>query len=366
MGGTAGSIELSREERRELLRLARGQKTWQALANRARIVPAATDGLENHAVCEEVEASNDTVGKWRRRLATHRPEGLCDEPRPGAPRQIGDDRIAETIRMALEATPSDATHSSLRSMGKPVGHALPTIHRILKAFGLEPHRPETFKRRPIPCSLKRFGTWSATIPARLAGRWFFASMRKSQIQALDRNLPMPPMRPSRVERRTHDYTRHGATSLFAALDAATRAVIGQLCPKHCSTEFPKCLEQVEANVPADLDVHPIMENYAAHKTKSIRDWLARRPRRHVHFTPKRASWINQLERFFAFLTDQQIRRAIHRSTKALEADIRVFIQIHNQNPHPFRGIKSAHDILDAIKRFRRRTIHVAKTSEAGR
>jgi transposase len=188
---------------------------------------------------------------------------------------------------------------------------------------------------------------------------------KSQIQALDRSQSMLPMRPGQVERRTHDYTRHGTTSLFAALDIATGAVIGRLYPKHRSAEFRKFLDQIEANVPANLDIHLVMDNYATHKTKPIRDWLAKRPRWHVHFTPSGASWINQVERFFALLTEKQIRRGIHHSTKDLEADIRAFIEIHNENPRPFRWTKSADDILDAVKRFCLRTLQIAKTSESG-
>jgi transposase len=336
------------------------------LAKRARIVHAAAVGLENHAVCEQVEASNNTVGKWRRRFATHRLGGLCDEPRPRAPRRIGDDEIAETIRMTLEATPSDAAHRSLRSKGNAVGHAPSTVHRIWRAFGLQPHRTETFKLSTHPLFIEKARDIVDLYLEPPDRPMVLRFDEKSQSQALDRSQPMPPMRPSQVDRRTHEYTRHGATSLFAALDIATGAVIGRLYPKHCSTEFRKFLDQVEANAPADLDVHPMMDNYAAHKTKPIRDWLAKRPRRHVHFTPTGASWIKQVERFFALLTDKQIRRAIHRATTALEADIRTFIQIHNQNPHPFRWTKSAHDILDDIKRYCLTTIQVAKISEAGR
>jgi transposase len=188
---------------------------------------------------------------------------------------------------------------------------------------------------------------------------------KSQIQALDRSQPLLPMRPGQAERRTHDYKRHGTTSLFAALDIATGAVIGRCYPKHRSTEFRKFLDQIEANVPADLDVHLVMDNYATHKTKPIRDWLAKRPRWHVHFTPTSASWLNQVERFFALVTEKQIRRGAHRSTKDLESDIHAFIEAHNDNPKPFRWTKSADDILKAVERFCLRTLQIAQTSESG-
>jgi transposase len=365
MGKTAIAIELSAAERRELLSLARAQKTGQALARRARIVLAAADGLENKAICEQVDASENTVGKWRRRFATHRLDGLYDEPRPGAPRQIGDDEIAETIRMTLEATPADATHWSLRSMAKAAGHAPSTIHRIWQAFGLQPHRTEAFKLSSDPLFVEKVRDIVGLYLNPPDRALVLCVDEKSQIQALDRSQPMLQMRPGQVERRTHDYARHGTTSLFAALDIATGAVIGRLYPKHRSTEFRKFLDQVEANVPANLDIHLVMDNYATHKTEPIRNRLAKRPRWHVHFTPTGASWINQVERFFALLTEKQIRRGIHRSTKALEADIRAFIEIHNENPRPFRWTKSANDILDAVKRFCLRTLQVAKISESG-
>jgi transposase len=365
MSKTAIAIELSEAERSQLLRLARAQKTGQALARRARIVLAAADGVENKTICEQVEASENTVGKWRRRFAAYRLDGLYDEPRPGTPRQIGDDEIAETIRITLEATPSDATHWSLRSMAKAVGHAPSTIHRIWKAFGLQPHRTETFKLSNDPLFVEKVRDIVGLYLNPPDRALVLCVDEKSQIQALDRSQPMLPMRPGQVERRTHDYTRHGTTSLFAALDIATGAVIGRLYPKHRSTEFRKFLDQVEANVPADLDIHLIMDNYATHKTEPIRNWLAKRTRWHVHFTPTGASWINQVERFFALLTDKQIRRGVHRSTKDLEADIRAFIDLHNANPRPFRWTKSADDILEAVKRFCLRTLQVANTSESG-
>jgi transposase len=365
MGRTAIAIQLSAAERSELLGLARAQKTGQALARRARIILAAAEGLENKAIGERVDASENTVGEWRRRFTTDRLDGLYDEPRPGTPRQIGDDEIAETIRMTLETTPADATHWSLRSMAKAVGHAPSTIHRIWKAFGLQPHRTETFKLSSDPLFVEKVRDIVGLYLDPPDRALVLCVDEKSQIQALDRSQPMLPMRPGQIERRTHDYTRHGTTSLFAALDIATGAVIGRLYPKHRSTEFRKFLDQIEANVPVDLDIHLVMDNYATHKTKPIRDWLAKRPRWHVHFTPTGASWINQVERFFALLTDKQIRRGIHCSTKALEEDIRAFIKIHNENPRPFRWTKSADDILDAVKRFCLRTLQTANTSESG-
>jgi len=365
MGKAAIAIELSTAERRELESLARAQKTGQAMARRARIVLAAAAGLENKAICVDVGADANTVGKWRRRFAAHRLDGLLDEPRPGTPRRIGDDAIADTIRLTLETTPPGATHWSLRSMAKAVGYAPSTIHRLWRAFGLQPHRSETFKLSTDPLFVEKVRDIVGLYLAPPERALVLCVDEKSQIQALDRTQPLLPMRPGQVERHTHDYTRHGTTSLFAALDIATGSVIGRCYPKHRSGEFRRFLDQIEAAVPADADVHLIMDNYATHKTKLVRDWLAKRPRWHVHFTPTSASWINQVERFFALITDKQIRRGVHRSTQALEADIRAFIDAHNADPKPFRWTKSADDILASIQRFCTRTQQIGGTTESG-
>ena len=365
MGKAAFAIDLDATERRELQSLARAQKTGQAMARRARIVLAAAAGMENQAICVEVGADANTVGKWRRRFAADRLDGLLDEPRPGIPRKIGDDDIADTIRRTLETTPDGATHWSLRSMAKAVGYAPSTIHRIWRAFGLQPHRTETFKLSTDTLFVEKVRDIVGLYLSPPERALVLCVDEKSQIQALDRSQPLLPMRPGQVERRTHDYTRHGTTSLFAALDIASGAVIGRCYPKHRSSEFRKFLDQIEANVPSELDVHLVMDNYATHKTKLIHDWLAKRPRWHVHFTPTGASWINQVERFFALITDKQIRRGVHRSTQQLEADIRAFIDVHNTDPKPFRWTKTADDILAAIQRFCTRTNQISRTSESG-
>lgn len=365
MGKTAVAIELTAAERGELASLARAHKTGQAMARRARIVLAAAAGLENKAICVEVDADANTVSKWRRRFAAQRLDGLLDEPRPGTPRKIGDDSIADTIRRTLETTPPGATHWSLRSMARAVGYAPSTIHRIWRAFGLQPHRSETFKLSTDPLFVEKVRDIVGLYMSPPERALVLCVDEKSQIQALDRTQPLLPMRPGQIERRTHDYTRHGTTSLFAALDVATGAVIGRCYPKHRSSEFRKFLDQVEAAVPANLDVHLVMDNYATHKTKPVRDWLAKRPRWHVHFTPTGASWINQVERFFALLTDKQIRRGAHCSTAHLEAAIRAFIDVHNADPRPFRWTKSADDILAAIQRFCLRTQQIGGTTESG-
>ena len=364
MGRPAVSIVLSAAERGELVSLARAQKTGQAMARRARIVLAAAAGLDNRAICVEVGADANTVSKWRRRFAQHRLDGLLDEPRPGAPRKIGDEAIADTIRRTLETSPPGATHWSLRSMARAVGYAPSTIHRLWRAFGLQPHRSEAFKLSNDPLFVEKVRDIVGLYMAPPERALVLCVDEKSQIQALDRTQPVP-MRPGQVERRSHDYTRHGTTSLFAALDIATGAVIGRCYPQHRSSEFRRFLDQVEAAVPAGLDIHLVMDNYATHKTKPVQDWLLKRPRWHVHFTPTGASWINQVERFFALLTGRQLRRGIHRSTAQLEADIRAFIDAHNADPKPFRWTRSADDILGAIQRFCLRSQQSGDITESG-
>ena len=312
----------------------------------------------------------NTVSKWRRRFAARRCDGLYDAPRPGTPRKIGDDAIAETIRLTLEETPQEATHWSLRSMARATGYAPSTIHRIWKAFGLQPHRSETFKLSTDPFFVEKVRDIVGLYLAPPERALVLCVDEKSQIQALDRTQPLLPMRPGQPERRSHDYTRHGTTSLFAALDIATGKVIGKCYPRHRAKEFLAFLREIEAAVPAGLDVHLVMDNYATHKTPRIRAWLAKRPHWHVHLTPTSASWINQVERFFADLTERQIRRGVHHSTRALEAAIQDYIDTVNTDPRPLRWTKSADDILAAINRFCLRTIDTAHnqiklTSESG-
>ena len=372
MGKVAVSITLTAAERAELVGLAGRRRTAQGLARRARIVLAAADGMANKAIGQALDADENTVSKWRRRFAEHRIHGLYDEPRSGAPRQIGDDEIAETIRLTLEARPPDATHWSLRSMAEAVGHAPSTIHRIWKAFGLQPHRVETFKLSSDPLFVEKVRDIVGLYMAPPEHALVLCVDEKSQIQALDRTQPLLPLRPGQAERRTHDYTRHGTLSLFAALDAATGKVIGRCFARHRAREFRAFLNAIEANVPDDLDIHIVMDNVSSHKTQAIRNWFAKRPRWQVHFTPTSASWINQVERFFANLTEKQIRRGAHRSTTDLEAAIRAYIDTVNANPKPFIWTKSANEILASIKRFclaTRKTAQlqtqIGQTSESG-
>jgi transposase len=372
MSRRAVAIELTAEERQQLESFARQRRTAQGLARRARIVLAAAEGLENKVIGERLGAELNTVSKWRRRFAERRIEGLYDEPRPGAPRQIGDDEIAETVRLTLETTPAGATHWSLRSMAEAVGHAPSTIHRIWQAFGLQPHRTKTFKLSTDPLFVEKVRDIVGLYLAPPERALVLCVDEKSQIQALDRTQPLLPMRPGQVERRSHDYLRHGTLSLFAALDVATGKIIAKCFARHRGREFLKFLREIEINVPTDLEIHLVMDNYATHRTPAIRRWLVRHPRWHVHFTPTSASWINQVERFFADLTERQIRRGIHRSTRQLERAIRTYIDAVNRNPAPFTWTKSADDILASIKRFCLKTLDIARsqtkivrTSESG-
>ncbi len=360
-GRVAVAIELSVFERRELEGLTRRRRTAQGLARRARIVLLAAEGLENKKISAELGATQDTVGKWRRRFAERRLDGLYDEPRPGAPRRIGDDEISETVRRTLEETPADATHWSLRSMARAVGHSPSTIHGIWRAFGLQPHRSESFKLSSDPFFVEKVRDIVGLYMAPPERALVLCVDEKSQIQALDRSQPLLPMRPGQAERRSHDYKRHGTTSLFAALNTATGEIIGECFKRHRAKEFKAFLNTIEANVPDDLDIHIVMDNVSSHKTPAITAWFAKRPRWHVHFTPTSASWINQVERFFATLTQKQLRRGIHRSTEELETAIRTYIDTINENPKPFRWTKSADDILAAIERFCLATLKIAQT-----
>lgn len=370
-GKAAVSIVLSVAEREELESLVRRRSTGQATALRARMILMAAEGARNTVIAERLGiGSQHTVGRWRKRFASGRIDGLFDEPRPGAPRTIGDDEIAETIRRTLETMPADATHWSLRSMAKTAGLAPSTIHRIWKAFGLQPHRTGTFKLSTDPLFVEKVRDIVGLYLNPPERAVVLCVDEKSQIQALDRTQPLLPMRPGQVERHTHDYVRHGTTSLFAALDVAVGKVIGRCFARHRAAEFGKFLDTVEKAMPKGLDVHVVMDNSSTHKTKLIRDWFAKRPYWRMHFTPTSSSWINQVERFFALLTEKQIRRGVHRSTGELEAAIKAYIDTTNAEPKPFRWTKSADDILVAINRFCKRTIdehHSAmlKTSESG-
>jgi transposase len=348
-------IILDAGEKATLEGWTRRRTSAQALALRARIVLGCAGGRSNSDVAAQLRITKQTVGKWRARFLSSRLDGLLDEPRPGAPRRIDDAQIEAIISQTLESTPRGATHWSTRTLAEVCGVSHMTVKRIWRAFGLEPHRVETFKLSTDPLFVDKVRDIVGLYLNPPERALVLSVDEKSQIQALDRSQPVLPMRPGQAERRSHDYIRYGTTTLFAALDTETGKVIGECHRRHRSIEFRKFLDTIDAAVPAELDVHLIMDNYGTHKTVLIRRWLAKRPRFHVHFTPTSASWINMVERFFAVLTEKQIRRGVHRSTRKLEQAIRDYLNIHNEAPRPFCWTKSADDILASVARFCQRT-----------
>lgn len=348
-------VHLSTAERATLERWTRRATTAQALALRARVVLACAAGANNTVVAARLRVTRPTVGKWRARFLTHRLDGLLDEPRPGAPRTIADDTIEDVIRRTLETKPTNATHWSTRSMGKRVGLSQTTVMRIWHAFGLEPHRTETFKLSTDPLFIEKVRDIVGLYLAPPAHALVLCVDEKSQIQALDRTQPLLPLRPGQPERHTHDYVRHGVTSLFAALETRTGAVLGTCYPRHRAIEFRKFLDRIETAMPPAVEIHLILDNASTHKTALIRRWFAKRPRYHVHFTPTSSSWINMVERFFSALTTQQLRRGAHRSTAELEAAIHHYLDQHNKAPTPFIWTKTADEILASVARFCQRT-----------
>ena len=354
-GRPVAPVILSPEERETLLRWRRRHSTSQALAVRARVVLGCAEGATNTAIAKDLKLTKQTVGKWRARFLVRRLDGLLDEPRPGAPRSITDAEVERVVVRTLETKPKDATHWSTRSLAKAAGLSRSSVHRIWQAFGLKPHRSESFKLSTDPLLIEKVRDIVGLYLDPPDRALVLSVDEKPQIQALDRSQPILPMRPGQIERRTHDYTRHGTTSLFAALNVKTGKVIAEHHRRHRSVEFRKFLDTIDANVPQTLDIHLVLDNYGTHKTPLIKRWLLRHPRFHMHFTPTGGSWINQVERFFADLTNRQLRRGAHRSTAELEAAIREYIDIRNRNPKPFIWTKTADEILASIERFCKRT-----------
>jgi transposase len=323
---------------------------------RSRIILLAVQGGNNKSIAVKLSTTPHTVGKWRKRFASSGNDGLLDEPRPGTSRKLSDRQVELVLARTLKSQPEAATHWSTRDMARTCGLSQSSVSRIWRAFSLAPHRSETFKLSRDPLFIEKVRDIVGLYLDPPDRALVLCVDEKSQIQALDRTAPPLPMRPGQIERRTHDYARHGTTSLFAALDTKSGELIGQTQRRHRSVEFRTFLDTIENNVPPDLDVHLILDNYGTHKTQLIRDWLAKRPRFHLHFTPTSASWLNLVERWFAALTEKQIRRGVHRSTKELESAIRNFIQHHNKNPKPFVWHKTADQILDSVARFCTRTL----------
>ncbi len=347
-GRPKAPLILTGDEREQLLRWSRRAKSSQALALRSKIVLVCADGVDNKTVAARLGCAEATVGKWRRRFVAKRLDGLLDEPRPGGPRSITDDQIELVVVATLERTPRDATHWSRASMAAEAGLSRSTVGRIWRAFGLKPHLADTFKLSSDPLFVEKVRDVVGLYLDPPERALVLCVDEKSGIQALDRSAPVLPVMPGLPERGTHDYVRSGTTTLFAALDVASGTVIGSVHRRRRAIEFKKFLTKIDTEVPADLDVHLICDNLSTHKTPSVAAWLEVHPRFHMHFTPTSSSWLNQVERWFGLLTDQQLRRGVHRSVQALEKDIRAWVNSWNDNPRPFTWTKTADEILERL------------------
>lgn len=346
-------LELTAEEKKKLETLAKRPKTDQRTAQRARIVLGCARGLSRQAVAANVGVTVQTVGTWRERFRTGRLNALGDRPRSGQPRKITDDQVEAVVTRTLETRPKAATHWSTRTMAEASGLNQNAIVRIWRAFGLKPHLQENFKLSTDPFFVEKVRDIVGLYlnPPEQTRAIVLCVDEKSQVQALDRSQPVLPMRPGQVERHTHDYYRHGTTSLFAALDVATGKVLGRCHAQHRQQEFVRFLDHIEANVPSGLDIHLVLDNYATHKTPKVAAWLKKRPRYHLHFTPTSSSWLNQVERWFAKITQARIRRGVFKSVDELIAAIDTYIDEHNKNPKPFVWTASADLILHRVERL---------------
>lgn len=347
----AVSIALDEDEREQLERWSRRPKSAQALALRARIVLAAAEGLKNTEIAQRLGIAHASVRKWRNRFAEHRLDGLTDEPRPGRPRTVTDAQVEDVIVATLERAPKDATHWSTRSLAKELGLSQSAVSRIWRAFGLQPHRQDTWKLSKDPLFIEKVRDVVGLYLNPPERAVVLCVDEKSQIQALDRTAPILPMLPGVPERATHDYKRSGTSSLYAALDVTSGKVLGALHSRHRAIEFKQFLQTIDREVPADLDVHVVLDNSSTHKTPAIQRWLAAHPRFVLHFTPTSASWLNLVERWFAELTSKLLKRGTHRSVRELNADIRAWIDTWNDNPKPYVWTKTADQILGSIANY---------------
>jgi transposase len=354
-GRPTAPIMLTDDERQTLQRWARRPTSGQALALRCRIVLACAEGLSNVEVGSRLGVHEKTAGKWRARFLKRRLEGLVDEPRPGVPRTITDAQVEQVITKTLEETPTDATHWSTRSMARATGMSQTAISRIWRAFGLKPHLDEAWKLSTDPQFIDKVRDVVGLYLNPPEAAVVLCVDEKSSVQALDRTAPVLPLLPATPQRRSHDYTRHGTTNLYAALNVASGKVISQLTPRHRAIEFKRFLARIDKAVPAELDVHVICDNSSTHYTADIRRWLLRHPRFHLHFTPTYSSWLNLVERWFAELTSKWLKRGTHRSVAELTASIQAWIDTWNENPRPFVWTKTADRILDNIAGYLQRT-----------
>src|SRR3954470_3166708 len=347
----AVAIELSDQERAQLEAWTRRRTSAQALAQRSRIVLLAAEGLRNTEIAEQLAINRAMAAKWRSRFAEHRLDGLTDEPRPGRPRTISDEQVEAVITKTLESTPKGATHWATRSMAAEVGLTQTAVSRIWRAFGLQPHRQDTFKLSKDPLFVDKIHDVVGLYLNPPERAVVLCVDEKSQIQALDRTAPILPMLPGVPERATHDYRRAGTSSLYAALDLTTGKVLGRLHARHRAIEFKQFLATIDRDVPAQLDVHVVLDNSSTHKTPAIQKWLLAHPRFVLHFTPTSASWLNLVERWFAELTTKKLRLGAHRSVRELNSDIRAWIETWNDDPKPYVWTETADQILESIARY---------------
>jgi transposase len=350
-GPPLAQLVLSVKERSTLQRWARRPSSAQALALRCRIVLACAEGSSNSQVARQLGVARSTVTKWRARFVADRLDGLVDEPRPGAPRAIGDEQVERVLVMTLETTPTDATHWSTRSLARHLGMSQSAISRIWRAFGLKPHLVDTFKLSTDPQFIDKVRDVVGLYLNPPQAAMVLCVDEKTQVQALDRTAPILPLLPGTPQRATHDYVRHGTTNLCAALDVASGKVISQMTARHRAVEFKRFLDRVDQQVPAGLEVHVICDNSSTHKAPAVQRWLLSHPRVQLHFTPTYSSWLNLVERWFAELTTKWLRRGTHRSVPQLQQSIQAWIDTWNQNPRPFVWIKTADQILDAIATY---------------
>ena len=344
-------VDLTDDERAQLLAWSRRAKSANAVAMRSRIVLAAADGLGNTAVAAKLDLSVATARKWRSRFIAERLDGLLDEPRPGRPRTVEDEQVELVIARTLESTPKDATHWSTRSLAAELGMSQSAVSRIWRAFGLQPHRQDSWKLSKDPQFIDKVRDVVGLYLDPPEAAVVLCVDEKTQIQALDRTAPIFPMMPGVPARASHDYRRAGTSSLYAALDIASGTVIGSLHSRHRSIEFKKFLQTIDREVPAEFDVHVVLDNASTHKTPAVKRWLLAHPRFVLHFTPTSTSWLNLVERWFGELTTKKLQRGTHRSVRALNTDIRAWIDTWNDNPRPYVWTKTADQILDSIARY---------------
>jgi len=354
IGRPTKPLNLTPEEKEKLVLLARRPKSAQAIAMRARIVLGCNEGLRNGAVAKKLHITGATVCKWRERFRVNRLEGLLDEPRPGAPRSITDAQVEQVVTQTLESMPDNSTHWSSRLMAKKIGLSQTAIVRIWHAFGLQPHRVENFKFSKDPQFVEKVRDIVGLYMNPPDRAIVLCVDEKSQVQALNRTQPILPLAPGVPARQSHDYERHGVTSLFAALDVASGVTISNCYRRHRHQEFLRFLNDIDANLPSRFEVHLVMDNYGTHKVRKVKVWLTRHPRYHVHFTPTSGSWLNLVERLFAEVTQRCVRRGSHTAVRALEKAMLDYLDRRNRDPKPFVWTADADLILGKVARLSKR------------